>query len=205
MMRSTAGPVSQVDDEARVKLIEKQTVWKNFIHLQTIIFEQQARDGRTFRIHREVHDHGVAAAILLFDPKRGEVVLVRQFRPGAYVNGDPSFMLEIPAGLTDGDHPDEAIRRESMEETGYAVSAPRYLFDTYASPGTLTEKVSLFYARVDLDVKAGEGGGLENEGEDIEVLTVPLDAAYGMIASGEITDSKTIIMLQWAMLNRASL
>ncbi len=73
-------------------------------------------------------------------------------------------MLEIPAGLTDGDQPDEAIRRESMEETGYAVIAPRYLFDAYASPGTLTEKVSLFYARVDLDEKAGEGGGLENEG-----------------------------------------
>lgn len=204
-MRSHAVPLSMSDDDQRIRLIEKQTVWKNFIHLQTMIFEQRTRDGRTIRIHREVHDHGVAAAILLFDPKREEVVLVRQFRPGAYANGDASFMLEIPAGLTDGDQPDEAIRRESMEETGYAVSAPRYLFDTYASPGTLTEKVSLFYARVDLDEKAGEGGGLENEGEDIEVLTVSLDAAYGMIATGEVTDSKTIIMLQWAMLNRATL
>lgn len=205
MDRSNAVQLSQPDDEARVKLIEKQTVWKRFIHLQTMVFEQQTRDGRTIRIHREVHDHGVAAAILLFDPKREEIVLVRQFRPGAFANGDASFMLEIPAGLTDGDQPDEAIRRESMEETGYAVSAPRYLFDTYASPGTLTEKISLFYARVDLAEKAGKGGGLETEGEDIEVLTVPLDKAYGMIASGEITDSKTIIMLQWAMLNRASL
>ena len=205
MDRSNAVKLTQPDDEARISLIEKQTVWKHFIHLQTMVFEQQTRDGRTIRINREVHDHGVAAAILLFDPKREEVVLVRQFRPGAFANGDPSFMLEIPAGLTDGDQPDEAIRRESMEETGYTVDAPRFLFDTYASPGTLTEKISLFYARVDLDVKAGEGGGLKTEGEDIEVLTVPLDQAYGMIASGEITDSKTIIMLQWAMLNRANL
>lgn len=205
MDQSIKASAPRLSDEERVKLIEKQTVWKRFVHLQTMVFEQRMPDGRVIRIDREVHDHGVAAAILLFDPRLNAVVLVRQFRPGAFANGDPSFMLEIPAGLTDGDHPDEAVRREAMEETGYAVETPRYLFDTYASPGTLTEKVSLFYARVNVGEKAGLGGGLETEGEDIEVLTVPLDEAYAMIASGEITDAKTIISLQWAMLNRAVL
>lgn len=205
MDQSDAVQPVKPDDETRITLVEKETVWKRFIHLQTMVFDQRTRDGRMIRIRREVHDHGLAAAILLYDPLKNAVVLVRQFRPGAFANGDPSFLLEIPAGLTDGDEPADAIRRESMEETGYAVSAPRFLFDTYASPGTLTEKISLFYARVDLDDKVGTGGGLETEGEDIEILTMPLEEAYGRIASGEITDSKTIIMLQWAMLNRADL
>ena len=192
-------------DDDRVKLISKETVWKRFVHLQTMVFDQRMPDGRVIRIDREVHDHGSAAAILLFDPAKDAVVLVRQFRPAAFVNGDPSFMLEVPAGLIDDDQPDEAIRREAMEETGYAVKDVQYLFETYASPGTLTEKVGLFYARVNLDEKAGTGGGLDTEGEDIEVLSIPLDEAFGMITTGEITDAKTIILLQWAMLNRARL
>lgn len=192
-------------DDDRVKLISKETVWKRFVHLQTLVFDQQMPDGRVIRIDREVHDHGSAAAILLFDPAKDAVVLVRQFRPAAFVNGDPIFMLEVPAGLIDDDQPDEAIRREAMEETGYEVKDVQYLFETYASPGTLTEKVGLFYARVDLEEKAGIGGGLDTEGEDIEVLSIPLDEAFGMITTGEITDAKTIILLQWAMLNRARL
>lgn len=196
---------STTSDEGRVRLVSKETVWKRFVHLQTLVFDQTTADGRVTRIDREVHDHGTAAAILLFDADKDAVVLVRQFRPGAFVNGDPSFMLEVPAGLTDGDHPDEAIRREAMEETGYAVKEVRYLFDIYASPGTLTEKVGLFYARIDLEEKAGTGGGLETEGEDIEVISIPLDEAFAMISSGEITDAKTIILLQWAMLNRERL
>lgn len=192
-------------DDDRVKLISKETVWKRFVHLQTLVFDQRMPDGRVIRIDREVHDHGSAAAILLFDPAKDAVVLVRQFRPAAFVNGDPIFMLEVPAGLIDDDQPDEAIRREAMEETGYEVKDVQYLFETYASPGTLTEKVGLFYARVDLEEKAGIGGGLDTEGEDIEVLSIPLDEAFGMITTGEITDAKTIILLQWAMLNRARL
>ncbi len=195
----------RLQDDDRVRLVSKETVWKRFIHLQTMIFDQRMPDGRIIRIDREVHDHGSAAAILLFDPQKGMVVLVRQFRPAAFVNGDPIFMLEVPAGLIDDDAPDQAIRREAMEETGYAVGEVKYLFETYASPGTLTEKVGLFYARVDLEEKAGLGGGLETEGEDIEVLSIPLDQAFEMISTGEITDAKTIILLQWAMLNRTTL
>ncbi|KQO75448.1 NUDIX domain-containing protein [Rhizobium sp. Leaf262] len=205
MNDSTTDQFVTAGDEGRVRLVAKETVWKRFIHLQTLVFDQTTADGRVTRLNREVHDHGCAAAILLFDPKKNAVVLVRQFRPAAFVNGDPSFMLEVPAGLIDDDQPDEAIRREAMEETGYAVKDVQYLFETYASPGTLTEKVALFYARIDLEEKAGIGGGLETEGEDIEVLSIPLDEAFGMITTGEISDAKTIILLQWAMLNRAGL
>ncbi|WP_320196607.1 NUDIX domain-containing protein [Agrobacterium rosae] len=205
MTQSIDDTMAHIADKDRVKLVSKETVWKRFVHLQTLVFDQKMPDGRVIRIDREVHDHGSAAAILLFDPNKNAVVLVRQFRPAAFVNGDPSFMLEVPAGLIDDDQPDEAIRREAMEETGYAVNDVQYLFQTYASPGTLTEKVGLFYARVDLDEKAGLGGGLATEGEDIEVLSIPLDQAFGMISTGEITDAKTIILLQWAMLNRAQL
>ncbi len=195
-------PAAETD---RIRLVEKETVWKGFVHLQKLVFDQRMPDGKTIRIVREVHDHGIAAAILLYDQKRDSVVMVRQFRPAAFVNGDPNFMIEVPAGLLDGDDGADAIRREAMEESGYAVEKVEYLFDMYASPGTLTEKVSLFVARIDLDMQAGSGGGLEDEGEDIEVLTYGLDEAFGMIASGEITDSKTIILLQWAMLNRPAL
>ncbi len=195
-------PAAETD---RIRLVEKETVWKGFVHLQKLVFDQRMPDGKTIRIMREVHDHGIAAAILLYDQKRDSVVMVRQFRPAAFVNGDPNFMIEVPAGLLDGDDAADAIRREAMEESGYAVEKVEYLFDMYASPGTLTEKVSLFVARIDLDMQAGSGGGLEDEGEDIEVLTYGLDEAFGMIASGEITDSKTIILLQWAMLNRPAL
>ncbi|OAE37694.1 NUDIX domain-containing protein [Agrobacterium tumefaciens] len=195
-------PAAETD---RIRLVEKETVWKGFVHLQKLVFDQRMPDGKTIRIVREVHDHGIAAAILLYDQKRDSVVMVRQFRPAAFVNGDPNFMIEVPAGLLDGDDAADAIRREAMEESGYAVEKVEYLFDMYASPGTLTEKVSLFVARIDLDMQAGSGGGLEDEGEDIEVLTYGLDEAFGMIASGEITDSKTIILLQWAMLNRPAL
>ena len=117
--------------------------------------------------------------------------------------GEREVAAERLAGLDD--NAADAIRREAMEESGYAVEKVDYLFDMYASPGTLTEKVSLFVAHIDLDVQAGHGGGLESEGEDLEVLTYGLDEAFAMIASGEITDSKTIILLQWAMLNRHSL
>lgn len=205
MTQTQAKDVPADMDAGRIRLVEKETVWKGFVHMQKLIFDQRMPDGRTMRIVREVHDHGSAAAILLYDVKRDSVVMVRQFRPAAFVNGDPSFMIEVPAGLLDDDDAADAIRREAMEESGYAVEKVEYLFDMYASPGTLTEKVSLFVARIDLDVQAGNGGGLEDEGEDLEVLTYGLDEAFAMIASGEITDSKTIILLQWAMLNRSVL
>lgn len=202
MKNSTQEVTLAATDDGRIKLVHRETVWKGFVHMQRLLFDQRMPDGRVIRIDREVHDHGQAAAILLYDPARDSVVLVRQFRPAAFMNGDDSFMIELPAGLLDNDNASDAIRREAMEESGYAVESVQFLMEMYGSPGTLTEKVSLFFARIDLDVKAGIGGGLEEEGEDLEVLDYKLDDAFAMIASGKITDAKTIIMLQWAILNR---
>ncbi|TNM65471.1 NUDIX domain-containing protein [Aliirhizobium smilacinae] len=190
----------------RVRLLSRRILWKGFVQLEMLTFEQHMPDGRIVTIDREVHDHGSAAGILLHDARDDTVTLVRQFRPGAFANGDPAYMLEIPAGLVDeGEIPADAVIREAMEETGFLIEKPRHICDIHASPGALTEKLSLFVASIDADKKTGLGGGLAGEAEDIEIVTLGLDAAYRMIATGEITDAKTIVALQWAMLHRDSL
>ena len=184
--------------DPRITVLDRQTLSKRFVNLEKVTIEHATRSGGRIIVEREIHDHGNAAAILLYDPVRKSVVLVRQLRVPVYLNGGEGWMIEIPAGLLDGDHPAEAIAREAMEETGYLVENAEYLFDAYMSPGTLTERVSFFAAEIDLAKKAGEGGGLASEGEDIEVLELTLDAAFAMVATGEICDGKTIMMLQWA-------
>ena len=193
------------DTPSPIRIVEQTTVWKRFIHLRTIVLEQTRSDGRVEFLDREVHDHGAAAAVLLVDPQRQTVVLVRQFRPGAFFGGHADgFLLEVPAGLLDGDSPQAAVSREVMEETGYAIGEARYLFDSYSSPGTLTERVACFAARVDATKREGTGGGVDGEGEDIEIVEMPIDDAYGLVATGGIVDAKTIMLLQWLMLNRAA-
>lgn len=184
--------------DPRITVLDRQTLSKRFVNLEKVTIEHATRSGGRIIVEREIHDHGNAAAILLYDPARKSVVLVRQLRVPVYLNGGEGWMIEIPAGLLDGDHPAEAIAREAMEETGYLVDNAEHLFDAYMSPGSLTERVALFVAEVDLSKKVGEGGGLAHEGEDIEVLELTLDAAFAMIATGEICDGKTIMMLQWA-------
>ena len=129
-------------------------------------------------------------------------MLVRQFRVPAYVNGHDGWLLEVPAGLLDGDNPEEAIRREAAEETGYRVENVTHLFKSFMSPGSVTETLDFFVAEIDVTQRADEGGGLEEEHEDIEVLDVSLDEALAMIASGEIMDAKTVMLLQWAEIER---
>jgi len=184
--------------DSRITVLDRQTLSKRFVNLEKVTIEHATRSGDRIIVEREIHDHGNAAAILLYDPDRGSVVLVRQLRVPVHLNGGEGWMIEIPAGLLDGDHPAEAIAREAMEETGYLVENAEHLFDAYMSPGTLTERVSFFAAEIDLAKRAGEGGGIASEGEDIEVLDLALDTALAMIATGEICDGKTIMMLQWA-------
>ncbi|MCQ4632252.1 NUDIX domain-containing protein [Shinella sp. CPCC 100929] len=186
-----------------IRIVDQQTVWKRFIHLRTLVIEQTRADGRVERLDREVHDHGPAASVLLVDPARQSLILVRQFRPGAFFGGhSDGFLLEVPAGLLDDDAPEEAVAREAMEETGYAVRDVRHLFDIYSSPGTLTERVGCFVARIDATKRDGKGGGVDGEGEDIEIVEMPIDEAYGLVATGGIQDAKTIVLLQWLMLHR---
>ena len=192
-------------ENATVEIVEDKTLSDNWYHLRKVTFDYTGSGGQTNRLEREVYDRGNGATILLFDPKRQVVILVRQFRMPAYVNGHSGWLIETPAGLLDGDHPEEAIRREAVEETGYEVRHVRFLFECFMSPGAVTERVHFFYAPVDITHRVNDGGGLDEEHEDIEVLEIPLDEALAMIGTGEICDGKTIMLLQWAALNRATL
>jgi nudix-type nucleoside diphosphatase (YffH/AdpP family) len=154
------------------------------------------RDGSRQTVRREVYDHGSAAAVLLYAPQARTVILTRQFRLPPHLNGDPAWLIEAPAGLLDGEAPAIAARREAIEETGYDPEALSFLFDAYMSPGSLTEKCACYLARYTPGQTIGNGGGLAAEGEDIEVFELGLDDALEMIATGEICDAKTILMLQ---------
>lgn len=165
----------------------------------TIALRRRSGDWQQQR--REVYDHGSAAALLLCDPARGTVVLTRQFRLPVHLNGDAPALIEVCAGLLDGDLPEDCARREAEEESGYRVETITHAFDAYMSPGSLTEKLSCFIGFYDEGQRVSEGGGLVHEGEDIEVLELPFAAALGMIATGEITDAKTIMLLQHAALS----
>ena len=193
------------DKTSGITLTGREPLSQGFITLERLTVEQTVPDGRTVTLQREVHDHGHGAAILLYDAARRVIVLVRQFRAGVFAAGEPPFLLEVPAGLLEGDHPEEAIRREAIEETGFFVEQAHYLFDAFASPGTLTEKIAFFFAFVSATDRVTDGGGLDDEHEFIEVVELPLDEAFAMIRSGGIRDLKTVTLLQWAMLNRAAL
>ena len=162
------------------------------------------RDGGEQTVVREVYDHGSAAAILLYAPETGTVILTRQFRLPAHLNGDPAWLIEAPAGMLDGEAPDTAARREALEETGYAATDLVLLANVYMSPGALTEKCACYLGRYTPGRQAEAGGGLAAEGEDIEVLELGFDAALAMMASGEIVDAKTILLLQGLALRLAT-
>lgn len=191
--------------DARIEILKDETLSRNWYHLRKITYNYTASDGETVELSREVYDRGNGATILLFDPKRQSVILVRQFRMPAHVNGHSGWLLETPAGLLDGDNPKEAIRREVMEETGYHVDDVRFLFKCFMSPGSVTETLDFFVATIDVGKREGKGGGVDHESEDIEVIEMRLNEAMALIASGEICDAKTIMLMQWAMLNRDKL
>lgn len=192
-------------EKAGVAIVSKTTLSKGWTELSSYEIDYTASDGETHRLKREIYHRTPAATILLYDPLRETVVLVRQFRLPVYLSGDPAWTVETPAGLLDDDEPEAAILREAMEETGYRVSGVRFLFKAYTSPGAVTELVHFFAASVDTSDRIAEGGGLAEEHEDIEVLTVPLRDAMAMIEDGTIMDAKTILLLQWAVLNRHTL
>ena len=195
--------MSDVND--RVKIVSDTTLSQGWTRLSDYQLDYTDRNGETQRIKREVFHRTPAACILLHDRERDIVVLVKQFRLPAHLIGEPSFMIEVPAGLLDGEDAEDAIRREAMEETGYRIRDVRFVFKALTSPGSVTEVIHFFHASIDLSDRINEGGGLADEHEDIEVLELPLDKVVTMIADGEIIDAKTIMLLQWAVLNRAAL
>lgn len=155
------------------------------------------QDGTRQTVLREVYDHGSAAAVLMYAPAERTVILTRQFRLPPHLNGDVAWLIEAPAGLLDaGEAPEAAARREAMEETGYEPEALVHLFNAYMSGGSLTEKCACYLGRYTPGQRKADGGGLDHEGEDIEVFELGLDEAMAMVASGTIMDAKTIMMLQ---------
>jgi GDP-mannose pyrophosphatase NudK len=185
----------------RVKIVDVQVLSDNWYVLKKTTFDYLRRDGTWQRQSRESYDRGNGAVLLLFNAKQGTVVLTRQFRFPTFVNGCADGMLiEACAGLLDGDDPETCIRREATEETGYLIRSPRKLFEAYMSPGSVTEKLHFFAAAYEAADRVAAGGGHAHEGEDIEVLELPLKQALDMIANGAIQDGKTIMLLQHAAL-----
>jgi nudix-type nucleoside diphosphatase (YffH/AdpP family) len=186
---------------ASVEILEESVLSDDWYLLKKTRFKYRRSDGRWQELVRETYDRGNGAVLLLFNAERESVVLTRQFRFPAYVNGCADGMLiEACAGLLDGEDPLSCIRREAQEETGYSVRAPQKLFEVYMSPGSVTEKLHFFAAEYIDGDRAAAGGGDSAEGEDIEVLEMPLAEALQMIKAGAIQDGKTIMLLQYAAL-----
>jgi len=186
---------------SHVRIHEETILSDDWYVLKKTRFDYLRRDGSWQTLSRETYDRGNGAVLLLFNANTGMVVLTRQFRLPAYVNGcSDGMLIEACAGLLDGDDPLTCIRREAQEETGFSVQHPRKLFEAYMSPGSVTEKLHFFAAEYAHSDRTGAGGGKHCEGEDIEVLELPLNQALQMIGTGAIADAKTIMLLQHAAL-----
>ncbi|HWS59421.1 MAG TPA: GDP-mannose pyrophosphatase NudK [Flavobacterium sp.] len=189
-------------NDPKITIQKTELLSDNWYILNKVTFNYQKEDNTVESHVREVYDRGNGAAILLYNSAQKTVILTRQFRLPTYLNGNASgMMIEVCAGLLDKDHPEQCIIRETEEETGYRVSTVRKVFETYMSPGAVTEILYLFVGEYDESMKVNIGGGIETEQENIEVLEFSFDKAFKMIESGEIKDAKTIILLQYAKIN----
>ncbi len=179
-------------------MLEEQVLSANWYTLKKYTYEILKQNGKWQKQSREVYDRGNGAVILLYNREKKTVILTRQFRLPSYVNGNKEgFLIEACAGLLDQDRPEEAIRRETEEETGYRVDKVKKIFEAYMSPGSVSEMLYFFIAEYSPSMKVNEGGGVEHEQEDIEVLEIRFEKALTMIESGEIRDAKTIMLLQY--------
>jgi GDP-mannose pyrophosphatase NudK len=185
------------------KIIKEELLSDNWYTLKKYTYEILKQDGIRQIQTREVYDRGNGAVILLYNQEFKTVILTRQFRLPSFVNGNTKGMLiEACAGLLDRDNPEEAIKRETEEETGYRIKDVRKIFDSYMSPGSVSEILYFFIAEYTPSMKVHAGGGIEHEQEDIEVLEISFDNAYNMIATGEIRDAKTIMLLQYVKIHQ---
>jgi len=189
------------DITARVRLHELKILSGDYYTLRKASFDFQRLDGRWQHQQRESYDIGDAAAVLPFDRASGLVILIRQFRWPVFEWGYRKLLVEVIAGKLDGDTPIDCVTREALEEAGVAVSKLRLVTHCFISPGAVKERASMFLADYDSTAPRAQGGGHEHEGEDIQVLEMPLDDALQMIERGEIVDMKTILLLQAAKLS----
>lgn len=190
-----------ISTQERVRIKSVETLSDDWYVLKKTTFELLRRDGSWQQQSRETYDRGNGATILLYNLERRTVVLTRQFRFPAYVNGHSGMLIEAAAGLLDQASPEDRIRAEAAEETGYRVSHVRKIFEAFMSPGSVTERLYFFVAEYGSGSRATLGGGNHEEGEDIEVLELPIDEAMTAIETGEIQDGKTIMLLQYAFIH----
>ena len=185
----------------KIKLLKTEILSNNWYTLKKITYEYLKKDGSWQTQSREAYDRGNGATILLYNKENKTVILTLQFRLPTFINGNATGMLiEACAGLLDKDNPEDCIRREIEEETGYKISDVKKIFEAYMSPGSVTEIVYFFVSEYSKSMKINAGGGIEQEQEDIEVLEISFDKAMQMIDEGEIKDAKTIMLLQYAKL-----
>lgn len=186
----------------KINITKTELLSDNWYILNKITYDYQKKDGSWEAQVREAYDRGNGATILLYNIEQKTVILTRQFRLPTYVNGNESgMMIEACAGLLDQDNAEDCIRKETEEETGYKIKQVRKVFESYMSPGSVTEILYFFVAEYDPGMKVSEGGGLDHEQENIEVLELDFDQAFQMISTGEIKDGKTIMLLQYAKIH----
>ncbi|MGZ5937905.1 MAG: GDP-mannose pyrophosphatase [Rhizomicrobium sp.] len=189
------------DISARVRIEDDRILSDDKYVLRKVTFSWRRGEGAWQRSVREVYDRGNGAVILLYNLARRSVVLTRQFRLPAFLNGNRDLLIEAAAGMLDDAAPDIRIKAEAEEETGYHIHAVRKVFELFMSPGAMTEKLHFFVAEYDDGAKHSAGGGIESEGEDIEVLEMPLDESLAMLSDGRICDAKTAVLLLYARLH----
>lgn len=180
---------------AEVRIINTQTLSDDWYTLKKYTFALQRQNGEWQQQNREVYDRGNGATILLYNRQQRTVILTRQFRFPVYVNGHDDMLIEAAAGLLDNMDPENRIKAEAEEETGFRISHVEKVFEAYMSPGSVTEKLYFYIAEYQAEDRTGAGGGIEAEGEDIEVLEMTLEEALAAIESGLIVDGKTIMLL----------
>jgi nudix-type nucleoside diphosphatase (YffH/AdpP family) len=186
-----------------VKILNTSILSDNWYVLRKITYEYTKKDGSVQTQTREAYDRGNGATILLYNKEQGTVILTRQFRLPTFINGNKDgLLIEACAGLLDKDNPEDCIRRETEEETGYKIKEVRKVFEAYMSPGSVTEILYFFIAAYAKEMKVAEGGGVAHEEENIEVLEMEIDKAMTMVQTGEIKDAKTIMLLQYVKLNQ---
>ncbi|MEH2537212.1 MULTISPECIES: NUDIX domain-containing protein [unclassified Bradyrhizobium] len=186
-------------DRVRVKNV--RVLSDRHYRLEEVEFDYRRGNGEWQTMKREVFDRGHAATLLAYNVASRTVVLTRQFRLPPYRAGHDDLMIEAAAGMLDDETPENRIRAEVEEEIGYRLHDVRKVFEAFMSPGSVTEKLHFFVAEYEAAMRVGDGGGLADEGEDIEVLELPIDQALAMISDGRIVDAKTIMLLQYAALS----
>lgn len=189
--------------DKQIKNIEKKLLSDNYYILNRVNFDYLMSSGKWVSQMREVYDRGDGAGILLYNKEKQTVILTKQFRMPTYLNDNKDgFLVEIAAGMLDKDNPEACIIRETEEEVGYRLKEVKKVYEGYSSPGVMTEKMHFFVGEYTDDMKVNEGGGLDSEHEDIEVLEIPFESAVNMLDNGEIVDTRTIVLLQYAIIHK---